>query len=196
MGDSIAPPADTAGVESRVQDAPLPTENPIRISLPMSASQPLVQPPVSAAAPALAVAVALAVLYVVWGSTYLGIRFALEGGWPPLLMAGIRFLIAGTVLFTVLRLRGVPMPTRRQWRNCAFMGVLLLGLGNGMVCIAEQTVSSGLAAVAAASAPLWIGLFATLRGQRSNRLERLGPGIGFLGVPWLNGRRSVAGPAG
>src|SRR3546814_635229 len=113
--------------------------------LPMSASQPLVQSPLSAPASALAVAVALAVLYVVWGSTYLGIRFALEGGWPPLLMAGIRFLAAGSVLFTVLRLRGVPMPTRRQWRNSAFMGALMLGLGNGMVCIAEQSVSSGLA---------------------------------------------------
>src|SRR3546814_3273022 len=110
---------------------------------PMSASQPLVQSPLSAPASALAVAVALAVLYVVWGSTYLGIRFALEGGWPPLLMAGIRFLVAGSVLFTVLRLRGVPMPTRRQWRNSAFMGALLLGLGNGMVCIAEQSVSVG-----------------------------------------------------
>src|SRR3546814_6429713 len=88
--------------------------------LPMSASQPLVQSPLSAPASALAVAVALAVLYVVWGSTYLGIRFALEGGWPPLLMAGIRFLVAGSVLFTVLRLRGVPMPTRRPWRKQAF----------------------------------------------------------------------------
>lgn len=157
----------------------------------MSASQPLVQSPVSAAAPALAVAAALAVLYVVWGSTYLGIRFALEGGWSPLLMAGIRFLVAGTVLFTVLRLRGVPMPTRRQWRNSAFMGALLLGLGNGMVCIAEQSVSSGLAAVAVASVPLWIGLFATLRGQRSNRLEWLGLGIGFVGVLWLNAGSSL-----
>src|SRR3546814_1345731 len=83
----------------------------------MSSSQPLWQSPLSAPASALAVAVALAVLYVVWGSTYMGIRFALEGGWPPLLMAGIRFLVAGSVLFTVLRLRGVPMPTRRQWRN-------------------------------------------------------------------------------
>src|SRR3546814_671253 len=157
----------------------------------MSASQPLVQSPLSAPASALAVAVALAVLYVVWGSTYLGIRFALEGGWPPLLMAGIRFLVAGSVLFTVLHLRGVPMPTRRQWRNSAFMGALLLGLGNGMVCIAEQSVSSGLAAVAVASVPLWIGLFATLRGQRSNRLEWLGLGIGFVGVLWLNAGSSL-----
>ena len=159
----------------------------------MSASQPLVQSPLSAPASTLAVAAALAVLYVVWGSTYLGIRFALEGGWPPLLMAGIRFLVAGSLLFAVLRLRGVPMPTRAQWRNCTFMGVLLLGLGNGMVCIAEQTVSSGLAAVAVASAPLWIGLFATLRGQRSNRLEWLGLGIGFIGVLWLNAGSSLVG---
>lgn len=154
----------------------------------MSASPPLVQSPVSA----FAVAAALAVLYLVWGSTYLGIRFALEGGWPPLLMAGSRFLVAGGLLFAVLRLRGVPMPTRRQWRNSAFMGALLLGLGNGMVCIAEQSVSSGLAAVAVASAPLWIALFATLRGQRSNRLEWLGLGIGFVGVLWLNAGSSLA----
>ncbi len=154
----------------------------------MSASPPLVQPPVSA----FAIAAALAVLYLVWGSTYLGIRFALEGGWPPLLMAGSRFVVAGGLLFAVLRLRGVPTPTRAQWRNSAFMGVLLLGLGNGMVCIAEQTVSSGLAAVAVASAPLWIALFATLRGQRSNRLEWLGLGIGFVGVLWLNAGSSLA----
>src|SRR3546814_16975988 len=104
----------------------------------MSASQPLVQSPLSAPASALAVAVALAVLYVVWGSTYLGIPFALAGGWPPLLMAGIRFLVAGSVLFTVPPLRGLPMPTRTQRRTSAFMGALLLGLGHGRVCLAEQ----------------------------------------------------------
>src|SRR3546814_3151933 len=71
------------------------------------------------------------------------------------------------------------------------MGALLLGLGNGMVCIAEQSVSSGLAAVAVASVPLWIGLFATLRGQRSNRLEWLGLGIGFVGVLRLNAGSSL-----
>src|SRR5690606_5639749 len=81
--------------------------------------------------------------------------------------------------------------TRRQWRNSAFMGALLLGLGNGMVCIAEQSVSSGLAAVAVASAPLWIGLFATLRGQRSNWFEWLGLGVGFIGVLWLNAGSSL-----
>nr|MBP6216118.1 drug/metabolite exporter YedA [Luteimonas sp.] len=87
-----------------------------------------------APASALAIALALAAVYLIWGSTYLAIRFALEGGWPPLLMAGIRFLLSGAALYAVLRLRGVAAPTRMQWRNVAFMGLLLLGLGNGMVC--------------------------------------------------------------
>src|SRR5690606_23373669 len=95
---------------------------------------------------ALAVALALGAVYLVWGSTYLGIRFALEGGWPPLLMAGVRFLAAGGLLYAILRARGVAAPTPAQWRDLSLMGLLLLGLGNGMVCIAQQTVSSGLAA--------------------------------------------------
>ena len=114
----------------------------------------------------MSVACALAVVYVVWGSTYLGIRWALEGGWPPLLMAGARFLLAGSLMYAVLRCRGVAAPTRTQWRSLAVMAVLLLGLGNGMVCVAEQSVSSGLAAVAVASAPLWMGLFAAMRGEK------------------------------
>src|SRR5690606_13550041 len=88
-----------------------------------------------------AVALALAALYLVWGSTYLGIRFALEGGWPPLLMAGFRHVVAGGLMYAVLRARGVPAPTRAQWPTILAMGVMLLALGNGMVCIAEQTVS-------------------------------------------------------
>ncbi len=145
----------------------------------------------------LGIALALAAVYVIWGSTYLGIRFALEGGYPPLLMAGGRFLIAGILMYAVLRLRGMPAPTRAQWRNCAIMGALLLGGGNGLVCIAEQSVSSGLAAVAVASAPLWIGLFAAMRGQRPGKMEWLGLGIGFVGVVWLNAGSSLtASPQG
>ncbi|MEZ0469116.1 drug/metabolite exporter YedA [Luteimonas salinilitoris] len=153
----------------------------------MSAVSSLVPRP----ATVLSVAVALALVYVIWGSTYLGIRFALEGGYPPLLMAGMRFVVAGALMYAVLRLRGTPVPTRAQWRNCTVMGVLLLGGGNGLVCIAEQSVSSGLAAIAVASAPLWIGLFATLRGQRSGALEWTGLAIGFVGVLWLNAGSSL-----
>jgi drug/metabolite transporter (DMT)-like permease len=140
-----------------------------------------------AAAPGgVAIALALTALYLIWGSTYLAIRFALEGGLPPLLMAGGRFVLAGGLMYAALRFRGVPAPTRAQWRNLAVMALLLLVFGNGMVCVAEQSVSSGLAAVAVASAPLWMGLFSTLRGQHPSRIEWVGLAIGFVGVVWLN----------
>ncbi len=137
------------------------------------------------------IALALAAVYLIWGSTYLGIRFALEGGFPPFLLGGIRFIIAGVLMYTVLRWRGVPAPTRPQWRNTAVMGVLLMLLGNGMVNLAEQTVSSGMAAVAVASAPLWMGVFAAMRGDKPTGTEWLGLGIGFIGVLWLNADSSL-----
>lgn len=143
-----------------------------------SAAPPLPRP--------LAIALALAALYLIWGSTYLAIRFALEGGFPPFMLGGIRFLIAGGLMFAVLRLRGTPAPTRAQWANLAVMGLLLLAFGNGMVNLAEQTVSSGLAAVAVASAPIWMGVFAMLRGDTPTRSEWIGIAIGFVGVVWLN----------
>ena len=126
-------------------------------------------------------------LYVIWGSTYLGIRYALES-YPPFLLAGIRFLGAGIVLYGFLRLRGLAPPTRLQWRNAAFTGLLLLGMGNGLVCFAEQHVSSGIAAVAVASMPLFAAVFSghvrlvadTTRehrpGDRLCRRDRAEPG--------------------
>ena len=138
------------------------------------------------------VALALAAVYLIWGSTYLGIRFALEGGFPPFLLGGVRFIIAGSLMYGFLRWRGMPAPTRAQWRNAAVMGVLLLLLGNGMVNLAEKTVSSGMTAVAVASAPLWMAVFAAMRGQRPTRMEALGLGIGFVGVLWLNADSSLS----
>lgn len=101
----------------------------------------------NAAAPAPArnglVVLALLLVYVVWGSTYLVIRFALAGGAQPLTMvSGARFIVAGTLLYAVLRWRGVAAPTPAQWKNVAFMGAALLLLGNGMVVLAERSVSS------------------------------------------------------
>ena len=144
-----------------------------------------------ATAPAPRVALALAAVFLIWGSTYLAIRFALEGGFPPFLLGGIRFLLAGGLVFAFLRLRGVAAPTRAQWGNAAVMGVLLLVLGNGMVNFAEKSVSSGMAAVAVASAPLWMGVFAALRGQRPSGIEWVGLAIGFVGVVWLNAGSSL-----
>ena len=144
------------------------------------------------------VVLALLLVYVVWGSTYLGIRLALEGGALPLTMvSGARFLMAGSLMYAVLRWRGLPAPTRRQWRNLAIMGLTMLVLGNGMVVLAERTVSSGLAATAVASVPLWMALFSAMRGQNASRGEWLGIAIGFLGVVWLNAGSSLtASPQG
>ena len=86
----------------------------------------------------------------------------------------------------------MPAPTGAQWKNLAVMGVMLLLLGNGFVVLAEQSVSSGLAAVAVASVPLWMGLFGAMFGQRPTRVEWLGIAIGFAGVVWLNAGSSLS----
>lgn len=124
-------------------------------------------------------------LYVIWGSTYLGIRVALES-YPPFLLAGFRFAIAGLLMLGVLRARGASMPTAQQWRNAAVTGILLLGFGNGLVCYAEQSVSSGISAVAVASMPLFAAVFAGLYGEWPTRRETIGLLIGFVGVIVLN----------
>lgn len=138
----------------------------------------------------------LASVYLVWGSTYLAIRVALAS-FAPFQMAGIRFLIAGALLFGWLKLRGHASPTARQWQNSAVTGTLLLVGGNGLVCFAEQTVSSGLAAVAVASMPLFAALFARLYGQWPSRTDAVGLAIGFAGVIALNfGGGMLASPLG
>lgn len=131
------------------------------------------------------VPLSLFALYIIWGSTYLGIHYALES-YPPFLLAGLRFLSAGIVMFSFLRIRGMAMPTPLQWRNAAFTGILLLGFGNGLVCFAEQRVSSGIAAVAVASMPLFAALFSSLYGERPTGRESFGLMIGFIGVIVLN----------
>lgn len=141
--------------------------------------------PKAAAVTPLQVVLALVSVYLIWGSTYLGIRIALEG-YPPFLMGGLRFVAAGGLLYAFLRWSGHAPPTRMQWRNAMVLGLLLVMLGNGLVNFAEQTVSSGLAAVAIASMPLWVGMFSAFRGRHPSRTEWLGLGVGFAGVVWLN----------
>jgi len=140
----------------------------------------------------LLVPLALFALYIIWGSTYLGIRFALES-YPPFLLASVRFIGAGVAMFAFLRLRGHAMPTARQWRNAAITGILLLGFGNGLVCFAEQHVSSGIAAVVVASMPLFAALFSGMYGEWPSRRELVGLMIGFLGVIVLNLGSSLSG---
>lgn len=138
-----------------------------------------------------AVAFALASLYVLWGSTYLAIRFALEG-FPPFLLGAIRMFIAGLLMYVVLRLRGMPAPTRRQWGVLWILSIFMVLLSNGLVNLAETEVGSGIAAIAVASMPLFAGVFAMLRGRHPSRIEWVGLGIGFCGVLWLNAGGELA----
>ena len=106
---------------------------------------------------------AFATVYLVWGSTYLAIAIAIET-LPPLLMAGVRFLIAGVVLYSAARLTGAARPEPRMWRSALLLGALFLLMGNGGVVWAEQRVASGLAAVLVATMPLWTVVIERMRG--------------------------------
>jgi len=123
---------------------------------------------------------------LVWGTTYLGIRVALET-FPPALLGGIRFTIAGLVLSIWLRLRGRPLPPPREWLPLAITGTLLLALGNGFVVLAEQWVPSGIAAVIIASSPFWMsGMEACAPGgEPLTRRTVTGLCVGFAGIVLL-----------
>ncbi|MGH2723389.1 MAG: drug/metabolite exporter YedA [Actinomycetota bacterium] len=131
---------------------------------------------------------ALAAVYVVWGSTYLAIRVAVET-LPPLLMASVRFLIAGGILYAWAISRGErggDRPTASQWRAAAIIGTPLLLGGNGAVVLAEQTVPSGIAALLVATVPLWMVVLArVVLGERVTWRESLGIAVGFGGIVLL-----------
>ncbi|MGZ3622475.1 MAG: drug/metabolite exporter YedA [Ktedonobacteraceae bacterium] len=124
-------------------------------------------------------------LYFLWGGTYLAMRIALHG-FPPFILAGVRQLTAGIILFLVLWLRKHELPTRKQWLTAIVVGGLLLVVGNGGVVFAEQWVSSGLAALALGAIPLWTALFSGLFGRWPTRIEWFGLGLGFSGLVLLN----------
>jgi drug/metabolite transporter (DMT)-like permease len=128
------------------------------------------------------VAAALVAVYFIWGSTYLGLKFGLEG-FPPFLLNGIRFVIAGGIMFIVLRSRGERSPTGRQWRNLVLMGIPLFVGGLSLVTVAEDLgVGSGLTATAIAMTPVWAALWSGLFGQWPVRREWIGLIVGLLGV--------------
>jgi len=137
---------------------------------------------------------AFAAVYVIWGSTYLAIKYAIETI-PTFLMAGVRFTIAGAILFAIARVsKGYERPKLVHWRTSLIVGTLLLAIGNGGVVLAEHYISSSLAALLVATVPFWIVLLSWMfMGKgRPNSKVTLGLLVGFLGV-WLLISGQVAG---
>jgi len=143
----------------------------------------------------LALVSAFAAIYVIWGSTYLGIRVAVET-LPPFLMAGTRFAIAGVLLFAFLMLRGAGWPTPRQWRDQAIVGIFLLLGGNAVVSWAELQTPSGITCLILGASPLIVVIFDWLRpgGGRPSWGLTCGVFIGIAGIVMLVGPGSI--PAG
>jgi drug/metabolite transporter (DMT)-like permease len=133
-----------------------------------------------------ALVLAFAAIYLIWGSTYLGIRIAIES-MPPFLMAAARFILAGSILFLFLRLRGARWPTARQWLANSVIGTLLLLGGNGLVVWAELTIPSGITALLIGIGPLFIVLteWAWPGGTRPTAITMAALLLGFAGVTWL-----------
>lgn len=127
-------------------------------------------------------------IYLIWGSTYLAIRFAVETI-PPFLMAATRFLIPGIFLFLWRRASKDPKPTTEEWKSTIIIGLLLLVGGNGGVTWAEQTLPSGIAALVIGSVPIWIILLNLFRpeGRKISRRVIVGAVIGFIGIALLLG---------
>src|SRR3977135_1825869 len=131
---------------------------------------------------------AFAGIYLIWGSTYLGILFAIQSI-PPLLMAGARFLLAGIILSGTARISGAPASPRAHWRTPLSVGPCLLLGGNGGVTLAEQYVPSGVAALLVAPVPIYIALLSWLFGmsKRPSAITWAGLAGGFVGVGVLIG---------
>lgn len=101
-------------------------------------------------------------------------------------MAAIRFCVAGSVLYVTLRLMGAPNPSAKEWRGAAIVGLLLPAIGHGTVCYVQQTVSSSLAALSIATAPIWMAIFSSIWGHHITRQEWLGIAVGLVGIVLLN----------
>jgi drug/metabolite transporter (DMT)-like permease len=145
-------------------------------------------------APKWKIAVAMGLVYVIWGSTYLAIRFAVQT-LPPLTMSGVRFLIAGGLLYGWSALRGGERVRAVHWRSAAVIGVLLLLFGNGLVVVAEKRVDSGLAALLVSTTPLFMVLLPWLfqGGKRPTLPMSLGIVLGLAGVGLLVRPSGVGG---
>src|SRR2546427_437633 len=131
---------------------------------------------------------AFAALYLIWGSTYLGILFA-TNSIPPFLMAGARFLLAGLIMFAIARTQGPLRSTSAEWRTALIVGACLLLGGNGGVTLSEKFIESGLASLIVATVPIYITLLGWLSGMtpRPTPIVWVGLAGGFLGVAILLG---------
>jgi drug/metabolite transporter (DMT)-like permease len=138
----------------------------------------------------------MAATWLIWGSTYLAIKFALVS-LPPFFQMGTRFLAAGALLAAWLRWRGTPWPNAREWRHATIVGALMLGGGMGGTALAETTVASGLVVAFIAVGPMLMALFNLAFGVRPGRLEVVGMCVGLVGVLLLaRGAGFSASPAG
>src|SRR5258707_1736142 len=142
-----------------------------------------VPPPHTHARTTTLVLVAFAAVYVVWGSTYLAIRIGVES-FPPLILAGLRHMTVGLILYPILRRKTGLRPSAANWRAAIVTGTLLLFVGNGGVSWAEQTVPSGIAALLVATLSLWLVIVGWLRPRGGKPLPREGMGL-LIGVARL-----------
>lgn len=141
------------------------------------------------------VTLSLALVYFAWGSTYLGVHVAL-GSFPPLLLSGLRNLVAGIGLFVFAIRRRPVMPTLREVRNAGVVGTILVGLSGGMLAYGMRTVGTGTAAVMLATVPLFAMLIAAATGHRIARAEWFAVGLGLVGIAILNHGGGASGTAG
>ena len=137
---------------------------------------------------------AFASIYLIWGSTYLAIRYAVETI-PPFIMGGIRFVVSGALLYMWARSRGAPRPARLHWRNAIIAGGFLLLGGNGAVVWAEQFVPSGLTALLVSILPFWLVIIEWVRPprRRPSGTVLIGIVLGFIGIVVLVGPSDVGG---
>ena len=143
----------------------------------------------------LQLALGFAAIYILWGSTYLAIRWGVATI-PPFVMGAVRFLFAGVALYAWCRVRGAAKPSALEWRNAAIIGALLLFIGNGAVSWSEQRVSSGMTSLVLASVPLWMVLGERVLGKKPTVLQLVGVAVGLVGVGLLvlpaNGAKGAA----